>query len=135
MTGLLTGLWVLPPKTTPDSLHRWDIPPPSPVISRLAQSSPSLRPFACKAELQTGSGKLLERKWEAAGKASKGHVILHPTHEVVFTTNQTESLWQTSMTEQGKMALVLFEDSPVQQNHRQKALELCLFWAVCINEA
>lgn len=62
-------------------------------------------------------------------------MTLDSTHEVVFTTNQTESLWQASMTEQGKMALVLFEDNPVQQNHRQKALELCLFWAVCIDDA
>lgn len=57
-------------------------------------------------------------------------MTLHPNHEVVFITNQTESLWQASMTEPGKMALVLFEVSPVQQNHRQKALELCLCWAV-----
>lgn len=57
-------------------------------------------------------------------------MTLHSTQEVVFTTNQTESLLQASMTEQGKMVLVLFEDSPVQHNHRQKALELCLFWSV-----
>lgn len=46
-----------PPKATPDSLHRWDYPP---VICRLVHSSPSLRSFASKAELQTGSGKLLD---------------------------------------------------------------------------